>query len=89
MGRLRKKLIKRALGTTDIREAGLRRTLTGLREGDRRELSLGLVLAAVAYLQRTRPRRELIHRQVIPAGSALVIHHKKSGAARLEIIKRR
>jgi hypothetical protein len=82
-----KNLMNRALGISDVGAAGLQRTLAGLREGDRRQLSLGLVLAAIAYLQRTRPRRQLIHRQVVRSGSALVIHHKKTGAPRLEIIK--
>jgi hypothetical protein len=75
------------LGGSDAREAGYERTLKGLREGDRRELYLGLALSALAYLQRTKPRKELIYRKEVPEGSALVIHHKKSGNPRLQIIK--
>jgi len=82
-----KKLIERALGARDPREAGLRRTLTGLREGDRTELYIGLALTALAYISRTRPQRELLFRKSIPEGSALVIHHKKRGAPRIEVIK--
>lgn len=83
MGRLK----DRVLGGSDAREAGYERTLRGLREGDRRELSLGLALSALAYLQRTKPRKELLYRKTVPEGSALVIYHKKSGNPRLEIVK--
>jgi hypothetical protein len=38
-------------------------------------------------LQRTKPRKRLIHKQTVPEGTAIVIHHKKSGNPRLEIIK--
>ena len=75
------------LGGSDAREAGYERTLKGLREGDRRELYLGLALSALAYLQRTKPRKELLYRKEVPEGSALVIHNKKSGNPRLQIIK--
>lgn len=87
MARLTKKLLDRALGYRDPREEGIRRTLTGLRVGDQRELYIGLALTALAYLRRTEPKRQLLYRRTVPEGSALVIHHKKSGAAKLEIIK--
>lgn len=87
MSRLSKTLMRRLLGTTDVGSAGYRRTLTGLREGDRRELAFGLFLAGVAYLQRSQPRKELIHRQTVPSGAALVIHNRESGRTRLEITK--
>lgn len=77
----------RALGARDPREEGFRRTLTGLREGDRTEMYIGLALTALAYISRTRPQRELLFRKAIPEGSALVIHHKKRGAPRIEVIK--
>lgn len=83
MGMLKDKV----LGGSDAREAGYERTLRGLREGDRRELYLGLALSALAYLQKTKPRKQLLYRQKVPEGSALVIHHKKSGNPRLQIIK--
>lgn len=87
MAGMTNKLIDRALGYRDPREEGLRRALTGLRHADRRELYMGLALTAVAYLRRTAPRRQLIYRRTVPTGSAIVVHHKKSGAPRLEIIK--
>ncbi len=77
----------RALGRQDPRDEGLRRTLRGFREGDQRELYLGLALTALAYLRRTQPRRELIYRKTVPEGSALVIHHKKRGAPRIEVLR--
>lgn len=58
-----------------------------MREGDHRELSIGLVLAALAYIQRTAPRKQLLYRKTVPTGSAIVIHHKKRGAPKLEIRK--
>lgn len=75
------------LGGSDAREAGYRRTLRGLREGDNREFYMGVALSALAYLQRTKPRKELLYRKEVPEGSALVIHHKKSGNPRLQIVK--
>jgi hypothetical protein len=81
------KWMKRFWGTSDAREIGFDRTLKGLREGDSRDLYFGLALSALAYLQRTQPRKKLIYRQTVPEGAAVVIHHKKSGTARLEIIK--
>ena len=83
MGLLKDKV----LGGSDAREAGYDRTLRGLREGDRRELYMGLALSALAYLQKTKPRKQLLYRKTVPEGSALVIHHKKSGNPRLQIIK--
>ena len=82
-----KKLINRAFGGRDPRDDWFRRTLTGLREGDRTELYTGLALTALAYIRRTRPQRELLFRKSIPEGSAIVIHHKKRGAPRIEVIK--
>jgi hypothetical protein len=81
----KRRLISRTIG--DPRREGIRRSLKGAREGDYRELSLGLALAALAYLRTTTPRKKLIYRKRVPTGSALVIHHKKSGAPKLEIVK--
>jgi hypothetical protein len=89
MARLTKRLIKRALGGSDSRTEGYRRSLKGLREGDYRELSLGLALAAFAYLRKTAPRRRLLYRHTVPKGSAIVVHHKKRGTPKLEITKRK
>lgn len=77
----------RFLGGSDAREAGYNRTLRGIREGDTRELYLGLALSALAYLQRTKPRKQLLYRKEVAEGSALVIYHKRSGNPRLEIVK--
>jgi len=85
MARLTKRLTKGLIG--DPRTEGIRRSLRGLREGDYREFSLGLALAAFAYLRKTSPRRQLLYRRTVPKGSAIVVHHKKSGTPRLEIIK--
>lgn len=73
--------------TDDPKRDGLRRTLRGLREGNDRELYLGLALTALAYLRSTKPRKQLIYRKTVSEGSALVIHHKRTGAPRLEIVK--
>lgn len=85
MGRLTKRLTNRI--TEDPRREGLRRSLRGLRTGDDRELYLGLALTALAYLRSTKPRKQLIYRKTVSEGSALVIHHKRTGAPRLEIVK--
>lgn len=77
----------KVLGGSDAREAGYQRTLRGLREGDKREFYMGIALSALAYLQRTKPKKELLYRKSVPEGSALVIHHAKSGDPRLQIIK--
>ena len=87
MGRLKNKLRKRVFGDSSAAEAGVVRTLRGLREGDRRELYLGLGLSAISYLQRAKPRKELLYSKGLPEGTALVIHHKKSGSPRLEIVR--
>lgn len=87
MARLTKTLTGKLFGTTDARAEGLRRTLTGVRTGDQRELFLGLALSALAYLDRTRPRRRLLFRENVPVGSAVVVYHKKRGEPRIEIIK--
>ena len=83
----KKKFMRRVWGGSDARAVGFNRTLRGLREGDSTDLYFGLALSALAYLQRSRPRKKLIHRQSLPEGTAIVIHHKKSGNPRLEIIK--
>lgn len=87
MARLTKQLMNRALGYRDPAEEGLRRSLRGLREGDQRELYIGLALAALAYLRRSEPRRELLFRKSVPVGSALVIHHKRRGDPRIQVVK--
>jgi hypothetical protein len=85
MGRLTNRL-KNQMGD-DPKRDGLRRSLRGLREGNDRELYLGLALTVLSYLRSTKPRKELIYRKTVSEGSALVIHHKRTGTPRLEIIK--
>jgi hypothetical protein len=77
----------RLLGIRDITAESVNRTLRGLRTGDQRELYTGLSLAALAYVRRTRPRRRLLYRKSLPEGSAVVIHHKRRGDPRIEVIR--
>jgi len=77
----------RLIGIRDIKAASFERTLRGLRTGDQRDLYSGLGLAALAYLRSTRPRRRLIFSKEVPEGSALVIHHRRSGDPKIEVIK--
>lgn len=81
-----RKLIERALGGPTIGSAGLNRTIRGLRTGERRELYLGLGLAAFAYLRRTAPSKKLLYSKRLKPGSAVVIHHRGSGDPRIEVI---
>lgn len=87
MSKRTKKWMKRIWGTPDAREIGFDRTLKGLREGESRDLYFGLAVSALAYLQRTKPRKKLLYRRTVPEGTALVIHNKRSGNPRLEIVK--
>lgn len=87
MPRLTKRLMRRALGTANVRKASYERTLHGLREGDHWQLTLGLVLAGIHYLQRTKPRKQLIHREVVRGGQAVVIHSRGSSDAPLVITR--
>ncbi len=77
----------RLIGIRDIRSASIDRTLRGLRTGDQRQLYGGLGLAALLYLRSTRPRRRLLFSKKLPEGSALVIHHKRWGDPKIEVIK--
>jgi hypothetical protein len=77
----------RLLGIRDLAAESVNRTLRGLRTGDQRELYTGLSLAALAYVRRTRPRRRLLYRKSLPEGSAVVIHHKRRGDPRIDVIR--
>ncbi len=77
----------RLFGIRDLTAASVDRTLRGIRTGDQRQLYTGLSLAALAYMRRTRPRRTLIFRRSLPEGSALVIHHKRRGDPKIEVIR--
>ncbi|MBW3666815.1 MAG: hypothetical protein KY394_04380 [Actinobacteria bacterium] len=87
MGFISERLQRAVLGDSDARVAGQMRTLKGLRRGDRTELLIGLALSALAWLQKTEPKRELLYRKKVPIGSAIVVHHKKAGAPEIEVIK--
>lgn len=86
MAKLTKRLMNKAMGSSDPGKEGMRRTLKGLREADNRELAFGLALAALSYLQRTAPRKELLYRKTIPEGSTLVIRNTPRGSKKLQII---
>jgi hypothetical protein len=83
------KSLLRLVGIRDMRATGVERALRGLRQGDQRDLYTGLGLTVLAYLTRTRPRRQLIYRKRVPEGSALVIHHRRRGDPKIEVIKPR
>ena len=74
------------LGGPTALTAGYRRTLTGLRSGDRTELVLGLVLLGFTYMRRPAPKKELIYRRKLKPGEHLTVRNAKPGApTRLEI----
>ena len=77
----------RLIGIRDIRAASIDRTLRGIRTGDQRDLYTGLGLAALLYVRNSRPRRRLVFSKKLPDGSALVIHHRRSGDPKIEVIK--
>jgi hypothetical protein len=81
------RLLRTLLGTPSVRSAGFGRALRGMRRNDRRELMLGLALTAYSILRDTRPRRELLFSKRLPTGSAVVIHHKRRGDPKIEVIK--
>ncbi len=87
MSSLKTKAWRKLLGGSDPLWAGASRSLRGLRQANRQELVLGLLLVALGYLRRTRPRRELIHREVLKDGKILVIHPKRPGDPKLKIRK--
>ena len=89
MATLKDRLVKRVLGDTDIARSGVTRTWHGLRERDRREFALGLVISGLAYLQRTKPRKTLIYRQEIKEGSAVVVRNTVPGQPKVEIENRK
>ena len=66
---------------------GVTRALRGLRRGDQRELVLGLALAIFAYMKSGDTDRELLFRKKVPEGSAIVIHHRRRGDPKIEVIK--
>ena len=87
MGRLTKRLLDWAIWERDPKASGMQRTWKGLREGNDRDLYIGLALTALAYLRETGPKRELLYRKTVPTGSAIVVHNRRRGRPTLEIIK--
>jgi hypothetical protein len=87
MARKTNKLMRWIWGTSDAKQIGFDQTLKGLREGRRDDLYKGLAISAFAYLQKSKPRKTLIHKETIPEGRAIVIHNVKSGEPRLEIVR--
>lgn len=79
----------RLFGIRDLRVDSIDRTLRGLRTGDQRELYMGLGLAALSYLSRTKQPKRLLYRRSVPEGSAIVIHNKRMGDPKIEVIKPR
>ena len=77
----------RLIGIRDLTAASVDRTLRGLRTGDQRQLYTGLSLAALAYMRRSRPSRRLLYRKSLPEGSALLIHHRRRGDPKIEVIR--
>lgn len=61
--------------------------MQGLRTGDQTDLYLGLGIAALAFLQRTAPRKRLIYRKAIPEGSAIVVHSRGDGDPKIKVIR--
>jgi hypothetical protein len=87
LGFITERVRRAVLGGSDASAAGREKALRGLREHDRGELIIGLGLSAIAWLQSTRPRKKLIYRKKVPVGSAIVVHHKKTGSPRIEVVK--
>jgi hypothetical protein len=84
-----KRLIDWLVGSPNWGRAGIDRTLSGLRRGDQRDLYLGLGLTALSLARRSAPRKRLIYRKSVPAGSAIVIHHRRMGDPKIEVKKPR
>ena len=79
-------MTEQVLGGPTAFAAGSRRTLTGLRTGDRTELILGLALLGFTYMRRTSPKKELIYRKELAPGAHVTVRNAKPGTpARLEI----
>lgn len=82
------RVLRTLLGTSDLRAAGMARIWQAMREGNRRELYIGVALASAAWLRGNwKPEKRLLFREELPAGSAIVIHHREKGDPRIEVIK--
>jgi hypothetical protein len=81
------RLLRTLLGTSDLRREGYSRALRGFRRSDRRELWFGLAMTALAFIRNNRSGKELLFRKEVPEGSAIVVHHKRRGDPKIEVIK--
>jgi len=84
-----KRLIDWLVGSPNWGTAGVSRSLRGLRNRDQRDLYMGLGLTALAFVRRTAPRKQLLYRKAVPEGSAIVVHNRRRGAPKIEVIKPR
>ena len=57
---------------------GALRSLRGLRTGDSRSLYTGAFLLAYGLWRRNRDRREMIHRQTLKPGDAMLIRARRA-----------
>jgi len=82
------KRLLRLFGFRDLGFSSFDRTLLGLRTGDQKQLFVGLGLAALNYLSRTKPHKRLIYRESLPKDAVIIIHHKPGpGEPKIEVIK--
>ncbi len=81
------KIFRIFLGSNNLRSAGVGRAWRGMRQGDRRELYLGLALAALSWIRQSKPGKELIYKKEVRKDSAIVIHHRRKGDPKIEVIK--
>jgi hypothetical protein len=81
------KRLLRLFGFRDTGPQGVKRTLRGLRTGDQRELYIGLALAALTYLKKTRPGKKLIYSKTLSGDSAIVVRTTEPGRPRLKVTK--
>jgi len=84
-----KRLIDWMVGSQNWGAAGLNRSLRGMRNGDQRDLYLGLGLLVLGFIRRTAPRKQLLYRRTVPKGSAIVVHNRRRAAPKIEVIKPR
>lgn len=82
-----KTIMRTLLGSSDLKAAGMNRVWRGIRQGDRRDLYLGAALAAIAFLRQGNSGKQLIYRKSVPRGSAVVIHHRRHGDPKIEVIR--
>ena len=64
---------------------GAARSLRGLRSGDTKSLYTGVLLLAYGMWKRNQGRKELIHRQTLKPGDAMLIRASRVGGKRLVV----